>query len=102
MHNRSVWGALAIAALVIAAAVAIGIGAYNAGMAQGLAQAGQAVAAAPPGAPPAFHFGFFPFFGLLFFFFVLRALFWGGRWGYRRGWGYGHQPPSPPPAGTTV
>ncbi len=135
MHNRSVWGALAIAVLVIAIATAIGMGAYNAGMAQGLAQAGQAVAAAPPAAPPAgaqyvyvwprrggFHFGFFPWFGFLFLFLAFRALFWGGRWGYRRGWGGGHgyyggvppafdewhrrahgqQPPSPPPAGTTV
>jgi hypothetical protein len=69
--------------------------------------------------PWGFGFHFFPFFGLLFLFFVLRSLFWGGPW--RRGWGcgygyygappsldewhrraHGQQPPPAPPTGTTA
>jgi hypothetical protein len=50
MNNRSLFRALAIAALVIAGAAALGIGAYNAGVAQGIAQSG-ALAAPPSGTP---------------------------------------------------
>jgi hypothetical protein len=96
MNNRNLARGIAIAVLVIAAAVAIGLGAYNAGVAHGIAESGRAVAAVPPGATPyvyvwprywGFGFGFFPFFFLLFLFFVLRGLIWRGpRWG---GWGGG-------------
>jgi hypothetical protein len=97
MNNRSLWRALAIAALVIAGAAAIGIGAYNAGVAQGLAESGRVIAAPPAGTPYVYvwprpwGFGFFPFFPIFFFvlfFFVVRGLLWRGPW--RGGWGYGH------------
>lgn len=93
MNNRALFRALAIAALMVAAAAAIGVGAYNAGVAQGIAESGRIIAAPPPGAPYAYvrpwGFGFFPFFPVLFFllfFFVVRGLLWGGRG--RGGCGY--------------
>jgi hypothetical protein len=88
MDNRAV-RALAIGALIIAAAAAIGIGAYNAGVAHGIAESGRMIAAPPAGTPYVYvwprpwGFGFFPFFPILFFlffFFVVRALLWRGRW----------------------
>ena len=109
MNNRNLARGLAIAVLVIAAAVAIGLGAYNAGVAHGIAESGRAVAAVPPGATPyvyiwphpwGFGFGFFPLFFLLLLFFVVRGVIWRGprwnRWG--GGWGpgcgyYGAVPP---------
>ena len=95
MNNRSIVRALAIAALVVLGATAIGIGAYNAGVAHGIAQSG---ALAPPaaGAPSAVYpymwyrpwgFGLFPIFPFFFFllvFVVLRGLFWRAPW--RGGW----------------
>ena len=102
MNNRSLVRALAIAALVIAAAAAIGFGAYNAGVAQGIAESGRAIAAPPPGTPYVyvrpwgFGFPFFPIFFLLFFFFVVRGLLWGGRG--RGGCGYGYRYEGVPPA----
>ena len=103
MNNRTVLRALAIAALVIAAAAAIGIGAYNAGVAQGIVESGRAVAAPPAGTPYVYvwprpwGFGFFPFFPLfflIFFFFLVRGLLWRGPWG--DGWGcrYDGVPPA--------
>jgi hypothetical protein len=101
--NTRLLRALAIAALVIAGAAVIGIGAYNAGVAQGIAESGRAIAAPQAGMPYAYGyygwprpwgFGFFPFFPifpilfLLFFFFIARGLIWRGPW--RRGWGYGY------------
>ena len=103
MSNRSLVRALAIAALVVAGAVAIAIGAYNAGVAQGIAQSGAltAFAGAPPSAvypymwyrPWGFGlFPVFPFFFVLLFFFAVRGLFWRGH----RGWGarYDGVPPA--------
>ena len=123
MNNRSLLRALAIAALVIVGAAAIGIGAYNAGVAQGIAESGRVIAAPPPGtsyvyvSPRPWGFGYFPIFPiffLLFLFFVLRGLLWrswrgGGGCGYngvppafdewhRRA--HGDQRPSTPPAGS--
>jgi hypothetical protein len=89
MHSRSVFRALAIGALVCAGVAAIGIGAYNAGLAQGIAISSQAVAGAPAGAPLVYvwprpwGFGFFPifpFFLFLFLFFAGRGLLWHGAW----------------------
>lgn len=87
--------ALAISALVLAGAAAIAVGAYNAGMANGIAESGRMVAA-PPAGPPYVYvwprpwgFGFFPFFPILFFlffFFVVRGLLWRGPW--HGGWRY--------------
>jgi hypothetical protein len=111
MNGRSV--ARVVLALVILAGVAfLGVGAYNAGVSQGLAQSGQVVVT--PGSYPVgpyiggygygwghgLGFGFFGFLGTLFFIFLLigllRAAFghgrrWGGRggpgsWGGPGGW----------------
>jgi hypothetical protein len=129
MNNRSRLQALAIAALVVTGAAAIGIGAYNAGVAQGIAESGRAIAAPPAGTPYVYvwprpwGFGFFPFFPifpiffLVFFFVVVRGLLWRGPW--RGGWGrgydgvppafeewhrraHGEQPTSTPTAGRTT
>ena len=64
--------------------------AYQAGLAQGAAgAAGTAVAAYPWVHPFFFGFGFlgflFPLFFLFLIFGLMRAAFWGGRWGH----GYG-------------
>ena len=74
--------------LVIAAIV--GVGAYQLGVAQGLATTGTAVAPVAYYHPFFFGgFGFlFPLLFLFFIFFLLRAAFWG--WGgrhYGGGWG---------------
>ena len=97
MGNRSLFRALAIGALLLAGAGVIGIGAYNAGVAHGIAESGRLVAASPPVAPVyvwprPWGFGFFPFFPILwlvFLFFVVRALLWRGRW--HRGWAYRYE-----------
>ena len=103
MNNRSLFRALAIAALVIVGAAAIGIGAYNAGMAQGFAESGRAVTAPPAGTPYVYiwprpwGFGFFPFFPLFFFllfFFVVRGLLWRAPWRGGCGYRYGGVPPA--------
>jgi hypothetical protein len=89
MNNNFRWIAV-VAALVLA--VGVGVMAYNAGVAHGVAQSGKIVVP-PPGSYPVYPyagwhpwgFGFFlaPLFFLFFFFFVVRALFWGAGW--RRG-----------------
>jgi hypothetical protein len=96
MNNRSILRALALSALVVAGAAALAIGAYNAGVAQGIAQSG-ALAAPAAGAQYAVYpymwyrpwgfglFPIFPFFFVLLFFFALRGLFW--RWPWHGGWG---------------
>lgn len=103
MNNRRLFLALATGMLLIAGAAAIGIGAYNAGVAQGIAESGRAIVAPQAGTPYVYvwprpwGFGFFPFFPLFFFvlfFFVLRGLLWRAPW--RRGWDYryGGVPPA--------
>ena len=103
MNNRSLWRALAVAALVIAGAAAIGIGAYNAGVAQGIAESGRAIAAPPAGTPYVYvwprpwGFGFFPIFPILFLvflLFVVRGLLWRGAWRGGCGVRYGGMPPA--------
>jgi hypothetical protein len=108
MNGRSV-ARLVLALVVIAGVAFLGVGAYNAGVAQGLAQSGQVVVT--PGGYPVgpyiggygwghgLGFGFFGFLGTLFFIFLLIALLraafgsgrrgWGGpgRWGGPGGWG---------------
>lgn len=95
--DKRLFRALAISVLVLAGASAIGIGAYNAGVAQGIAESGRLIAAPPVATPYVYvwprlwGFGFFPFFPLLFFFlffFVVRGLLWRGRW--HGGWRYGY------------
>jgi hypothetical protein len=85
-----------IVTLVIAAIV--GVGAYQLGVAQGVAGAGGATPAVAPVLyyHPFFGFGFlFPLLFFLFLFFLIRAAFWGGGWGRRYGgWGrYGYGEP---------
>ena len=101
MNNRSVIRALAIAALAFGGVAAIAIGAYNAGMAQGIAAGGQAVAGGPGGTPLVYvwprpwGFGFFPIFPIFFFiflFFAGRGLLWHGAWRGRRDWNDGIPP----------
>ena len=92
MNPRSAWRVL-IGVLLVAVAIFLGVGAYEAGLAQGLAQSG--TTAAPAVVPYygwhpffGFGFGFFGFLGTLLFFFLIFALiralvFRGG--GYRSG-----------------
>jgi hypothetical protein len=88
---------IAALVLVILAGVAIGVGAYHAGVSHGLAEAatgGQIVRVVGPG----YGYGFFPFgiflFPLFFFlvFGLMRAAFWGRRWG---GHDHPHKGPGP-------
>lgn len=97
MDNR-LFRTFAIGVLFLAGAAAIAIGAYNAGVTQGIAESGRMIAAPPAGAPVVYMwprpwgFGFFPFFPLFFlllFFFVARGLLWRGRW--HRGWHYRYE-----------
>ncbi len=80
-HSFSRWAPW-LAALVVS--VGVGIFAYNAGAAHGLATAAQTTPGAVVTWRPyyGFHpFGFaFPLFFLFFWFFVARFLFWGGPW----------------------
>ena len=94
MDGRTAWRVL-FAVVLVAGAAILGVTAYQAGLAQGIAQTGTAVA---PGAvayygchPFGFGFGFFGFLGTLLFIFLIfaliRALVFRG--GPRGGW-YGH------------
>ncbi len=109
MNGRFIFRLL-VALVAIVAILGLGAIVYNAGVAQGAAQAAQLAGsesgAVPvpyygPYAPPFFGFGFFGLLGLLFFLFLLfgamRALFWRGP----RGWGHMHRGPwgVPPMAG---
>jgi hypothetical protein len=95
------WIGIGTVLLVILAGIAIGVGAYNAGVSagvsQGLRRSGQAVEVVRVVGPGFGHgYGFFPF-GLVLFpllvvggILLLRAAFWRGRWGGPggpRGWG---------------
>jgi hypothetical protein len=99
--NRSGFRPVMLTLLIVAAAAAIAIGAYNAGVAHGIAEGGRAVVAPAPGPggvpyvyawphPWRFGFPFFPFFGLLLLFFAVRGLFWHGPW-RAAAWGYGYR-----------
>jgi hypothetical protein len=93
MQGRTIARALLIVVL-IGAAVGIGVTAYDAGVASGLAQTGQvAVTPAYPVAPYVGYgwgfghgFGFFGFFGTLLFLFLVFALL-RAAFGGRRHWG---------------
>src|SRR3979409_581534 len=105
--------ALVAVILVLVLGGAIAAGAYEAGLAQGVAQivVPAAGAAPPPGAPVVadfgppygwgwgfFPFGFlFPILGLFLFFALMRALVGGGRGYGHRGWDRepGHAAPGP-------
>ncbi|MDE3091146.1 MAG: hypothetical protein KGJ80_17360 [Chloroflexota bacterium] len=109
MNGRFVLGVL-LAVVLIVGAVGVGVYAYNAGVAQGMIESGKVVAPATGVAPYPYYggpFSFHPFgwgfgflgclFPLLFFFLffgLMRAIFWGGRWGWRhhRHWENGAPP----------
>lgn len=95
---------IGVTLLGIAAAVLIAVGAYHAGahhtVVQQTTQGGEVVRVVGPGYYGHWGWGFFPGF-LLFplilfgFFFLVRGLFWGRRWGgpggpggYTRGYGW--------------
>jgi hypothetical protein len=84
--------------LTIAMVAVVGVSTYNLGVAHGIAESGRLVAAPGGGAtavpiwprPWGYGFGFFPFFPflfILFWFFLLRGIFWRGGWNRRR-WDY--------------
>jgi hypothetical protein len=91
--RRGMW--IAVLILVVLGAIAAGVGAYNAGLAEGLEESGRAgevVRVVGPGYGGwGFPFGFllFPlfFFGI---FFLIRGAFWGRRWGGPGAGGPGH------------
>jgi hypothetical protein len=86
---------------MLAILTAVVVFTYNLGVAHGVAIAGSGTVsgAVPPMAywprPWGFGLGFFPFFPffILFWFFIVRGLFWRGRWG-SRGYGHGGVPPA--------
>lgn len=93
MNGRSIASFL-FSLIVVAILVGVGVGIYQAGVAQGVIDAGRfpAGAAVPVAGYGGYHDGGFGFLGLLFpllflflIFGVLRAAF-----GHRRGWGHGY------------
>ena len=116
-----------IGLLIVAMLAAVGLYAYNIGVAHGIAESGRLVTAPSGATPPVYvwgprpwgyGFGFFPLLFIFFWAFVLRGIFWGRR-AYHRGYGYRygacggvppafdewhrrahaqHDAPSPPPA----
>jgi hypothetical protein len=108
--NGRLFRALAVAALVLIGAAAIAIGAYNAGMANGIAESGRMIAAAPAAGTPYVYvwprpwgFGYFPFFPvlfLLFFFFAVRGLLWRSAFALRASARHGFGETSSPPHGS--
>ena len=102
MDRRSGFGVLAVL-LALAAFAGVAYYSYNLGVAQGVVEAGRAVAVSGQTAPViaiwprpwGFGFGFFPVFLFIFlWFFLLRGLFWRGRRGWGCGYGYGGVPPA--------
>jgi hypothetical protein len=106
MFKSFVWRgviSLVLLAVLVAGAAGVGVLAYNAGVARGLADSGKVVVP-PAGVVPYPYLGFFgPGFGLLnclllffvfgLFFMVVRGLLWGGLFGmwrrpfWHRAWG---------------
>jgi hypothetical protein len=88
--RRGTW--IWVLLLVVVVATAVGIGAYNAGLSEGLEEAGRAGEVVRVVGPDR---GFFPFglflFPLFFFglFFLARAAFWGRGWHGHGPWGPG-------------
>ena len=86
---------VALVLVLVAGASLLGIGAYQAGLAAGMAADGTVSPQVGPGYgwyPGGFGFGFFGFLGMLLFFFLVfglvRAAFGGGRgWGGPGRWG---------------
>ena len=103
MNGRAI-ASILFSLLVVAVLVGVGVGIYQAGISQGIVDAGRFPAGEPvpaPGYGYGYGYGFhgFGFLGLLFpilFFLLLfgliRAAFWRGRGG-GRGWGHGYYGP---------
>lgn len=104
--NGRIFLAILLVLVIVAGAVGLGTYAYNAGIAQGLAQSGKVVA--PDGSAVPYYGPFFyrPFgfgfdgilFGCFFLFLIvglIRAIFWRRHWGMqgRRGMWNGDVPP---------
>src|SRR4051812_37097390 len=108
--NRRVVLAIFVVLLLVVVAVGAGGLAYRVGVTQGLAANPQLVAPNGTGSVPVapYYFGgpgfygrpfgwggfgllgcLFPLLAIFLVFGLMRAIFWGGRWGGRRGWG-GH------------
>ena len=90
--RRTFW--IGVVLLVILAGIAIGVGAYHAGVNHGLAESGrvhEVVRVVGPGYGFPFGLILFPLF-IFGIFFLLRGAFWRRRWaGYGPGgWGPGH------------
>ena len=100
MNNRSKMTILAASWLAVAAAVGIGMIAYNLGVTHGLTESGRMVS--PPAGTPyvylwprpwGFGFGFvFPLMFIALWFFVVRRRLWRGSWG-SGGYGNSGVPP---------
>lgn len=107
--NGRTFARVALGLVLVGGAVLLGIGAYNAGVSQGLIESGRVTPGVAPGVYPVgpyiggwgygwgHGFGFFGFFGTLLFVFLLiglvRAAFGRGRsWGPGgpRGWDGNH------------
>ena len=80
---------LLLGTALVGALAVVGVYAYNLGLAHGIAQSGQLVAAPGSGVqvvvwprPWGFGFGFFPFFPLMILFWIVvaRGLFWRRAW----------------------
>ena len=107
MNGRTILN-LVLGALIVLVLAGIGIGIYNAGVSQGIAQAATlpegTTVVAPVGYgygyghPGFFGFGFlwilFPIFFFLLLFGLARAAFGGRRWGGGPGWGPGGYGPN--------
>ena len=86
--------AIVLAVFLLLAGIAIGVGAYHAGVVHGVATSATGQVVHVVGPAYGYGAGFFPFglflfplflFGLIF---LLRGAFWGRRW-----YGYGHDHP---------
>jgi hypothetical protein len=93
MQGINRWAAISLAMVAVLIAVGIGAGAYQAGIAHGLALQIPAGTTPPEVAYGWYGYGwhrpwgfglFFPFFFVLLWIAVLRGIFWGGR----RRWHY--------------
>jgi hypothetical protein len=99
MNGRTI-ARVMLAVVLVGGAVLLGLGAYNAGVTQGLISSGQVGPGGYPvapyvggwgygwGYPGGFGFGFFGFLGMLLFIFLLIGLF-RAAFGRGRGWGPG-------------
>lgn len=109
MNGRGILRVLAVL-LLVAVAIGIGTGVYNAGVTAGLDEAARTAVASGQPVPVAYPYGAywhgpwgFGFFGIIFWilgiflvFGLLRAAFGWGRWGGRGPGGWGHGGPGGP------